>query len=194
MSDPFCSRWKTFEAMNAGLVRKVSPSVHARVSLSGGPMFYRLAFLLIVCGGVLFFAHRAKALDSDQMIWLDPTRFIERPGAVPRRRLAFQLAPNSFSQGLAFQWSVQQTFRIERNADPARRAVLTVAGQPPEILTDADLPPARRSDPNFEFGNGQRPRHGNRALRPGDRAVADTESDTNVSASSRGDGELVAWG
>ena len=47
-----------------------------------------------------------------------------------------------FSQGVPLDWTNEQTFRLQRNIDPARRAVLTVSCHPPEILTDADLPPA----------------------------------------------------
>lgn len=75
---------------------------------------------------------------------------IERAGG--DRRVAFALAANSFSQGLAFDWTVEQTFRIERNPDSATRAVLTVSGQPPEVLEGGDLPPSLRANPNFEFG------------------------------------------
>ena len=57
-----------------------------------------------------------------------------------------------FSQGVPLDWTNEQTFRLQRNIDPARRAVLTVSCHPPEILTDADLPPARRPNTNFEFG------------------------------------------
>ena len=68
------------------------------------------------------------------------------------RRVCLVTAGGGFSQGLPFEWTLEQTVRLERNPDPNRRAVLTVAGQPSEVLTDVDLPPARRPVPNFEFG------------------------------------------
>jgi hypothetical protein len=66
-------------------------------------------------------------------------------------RVAF-VTGGGFSHGLQLNWTSEQTFRLQRNIDPVRRGVLTVSGQPPEVISDADLPPARRPSPNFEFG------------------------------------------
>jgi hypothetical protein len=74
---------------------------------------------------------------------------IERAGG--DRRVAL-LTGGGMTQGIPLEWSIEKTFRLQRNADPAQRAVLTVSGFPPEVLTDLDLPPARRANPNFEFG------------------------------------------
>lgn len=67
-------------------------------------------------------------------------------------RVALVTNGGGFSLGVPFNWNAEGTFRLERNPDPARRAVLTVPGQTPEVLTDLDLPPARRANASFEFG------------------------------------------